>query len=367
MSKPPKILFLTLKIFSFTGGIERACRSLMKAIQEAGYALDTWSMYDPKDSLDERYGTLHGFEGFGGKRISFAWSVFNGAWKYDKVILSHINLLIFAKMIKILKPSTEIILWAHGIEVWRPISNWKKKFLQKHCKVWAVSNFTKQELMQRHYISEQHIKVLNNSLDPFFTAPSTFEKPDYLINRYGIAQDSFVLFTLTRLSSSEHRKNYDTVITSVLNLKEDFPNLIYIIGGKADAQEEARLMQIISQNGLEKKVKLIGFIDEQEITEHFLLADSFILPSSKEGFGIVFIEAATCGCQVIGGNIDGSTDALLNGELGQLINPNNEKEITNAIRKVLTLKGHRPEKQRELALEHFSFEKYQKKVKDLLN
>ncbi|RYG19396.1 MAG: glycosyltransferase family 1 protein [Chitinophagaceae bacterium] len=361
-------LFLTLKTFSFTGGIEKASRSLIFALQQhESIKLSTFSMYDITRDADGRYLAKSRFKGFGGKRFLFLYAVMVKALTTDRVILSHINLLLFGKLIKTLKPSAKIILWAHGIEVWREIPAWKKKFLQKHGEIWAVSNYTKQQMMARHQIGEQNIKVLHNTLDPFFKLPQQFQKPQALLNKYELKPDSFVLFTLTRLSATEHLKNYDLVIQAVKALVTEFPQIVYLIGGKADAAEHQRLTQIIKAADLDENIKLIGFIEETEIEEHYLLADCFVLPSKKEGFGIVLIEAAACGCQVIGGNVDGSTDALLNGELGQMVNPDSKEEIIHAIKTAIKNKStHFPEKQQNLAIENFGFEKYVEKVSRLI-
>jgi glycosyltransferase involved in cell wall biosynthesis len=78
----------------------------------------------------------------------------------------------------------------------------------------------------------------------------------------------------------------------------------------------------------------LGFIKEEELAQHFLLAGTYIMPSQNEGFGIVFIEAAFYGLNVVAGNMDGSKDALLNGQLGFLVNPNESREISQAILKL---------------------------------
>lgn len=364
-----KILFLTLHTFSLTGGIEKVCSAISNVIValkhkkkiESFYSL---SMYD--ESANTTYISSKNFKGYRGKRISFALAALKKGTNADIIILSHVNLLIFGWLIK-KTTRKRIILLAHGIEVWENLQNWKLKFLQKDCEIWAVSKFTAEQLMKQA-VPKSNIKVLNNCLDPFFRAPTAFDKPKNLLKRYQLTTDQPVLFTLTRMSHQEQYKGYDQVIESMVGLIKKYPNLHYILAGKADELEASRIKKLINKYDLQKHITITGFLPDEEINDHYLLADVFVMPSKGEGFGISFIEAAACGCMSIAGNIDGSVDALLNGELGKLVNPNDQTAITNAIDEVLSLPDRTKTSQilQEQCLKHFSFEKYQMKVYDLL-
>ncbi|MCJ0742454.1 glycosyltransferase family 4 protein [Pedobacter montanisoli] len=362
------VLFLTLKTFSFTGGIERACRTLIRALYLIkGNNVSIWSMYDHQSDLDDRYCNQVLFKGFASQKLSFSFSIIKNAFKFDQVILSHINLLIFGLFIKKLKPSAEIILWAHGVEVWRPLSSWKKRFLQQNATIWAVSSYTKEQLMLLHNIPASSIKVLHHSIDPFYHIPAHLDKPAQLLNTWKLNLSSYVFFTLTRLSSTEHKKHYDSVIRAISRLKTEHSDVMYFIGGKASDDEYLRLTHLIKECNVQDNVKLLGFIPENEITTHYLLANCFVLPSKKEGFGIVFTEAAISGCQIIGGNADGSTDALMNGKLGQLVNPEDEREIYQAMYNAIQKNDHQRAEQQKLALQYFSFEVFKENTQRLLN
>ena len=259
-------------------------------------------------------------------------------------------------------------MFAHGIEVWREISNWKTKFLQKQVEIWAVSEFTANELRNQHHIPAKNIKILHNCLNPNFEVPTTFDKPLDLFHRYRLDPTQPVLFTLTRISDSEKYKGYDIVINVLPDLIKSFPGLQYIISGKADWKERDRLVKLIKKWNLQDHVFLTGFVDYKELPKHFLLADCFVLPSKKEGFGIVFIESAACGCNVIAGNKDGSSDAVLGGELGMLVNPDDNVEVYEALLSVLRKPKTVADAKRiqKKCLEHFSFEKYKENVAGLL-
>lgn len=370
MKATKDVLFLTLRTFSLTGGIEKVNRALSKVLANLNSngkikSCQLISMYD--ELPDTSYTQPLKFAGFNGKRLQFAFKALHMGIKSDVIILSHINLLVFAWLIKKIRPNTSVILMAHGIEIWHKLSPWKTSFLKK-CEIWAVSRFTAEKMAKQHQLSNAKIKVLNNSLDPFFVLPATIEKPDYLLKKYHLDHTRHILFTLTRLSYAEQYKGYDRVLNVFAQLVQRYPDLHYILAGKADQQEQIRVQELIQTNGLEKHVTLAGYLPEEEVRDHYLLADAFVMPSSGEGFGISFIEATACGCPVIAGNKDGSTDALLDGKLGILIDPTNEQELVGAIIRLVE-NGRSIERALLLQQEcehHFGFKTYEKKVADLL-
>jgi glycosyltransferase involved in cell wall biosynthesis len=122
---------------------------------------------------------------------------------------------------------------------------------------------------------------------------------------------------------------------------------------------------LIEEVGLQSRVTLAGYVPEDELPAHFSLADLYIMPSSGEGFGIVFLEAMYYGLRVIAGNKDGSTDALLQGELGLLVNPSSVEEIQAAIEKLVAdPQIHQPCP--ELLNKHFSYGSYAANLNRLL-
>lgn len=364
------ILFLTLRVFSATGGIEKVSRQVGKALYELshGQAKDNFtvlSMYDDQKDINEKYFPASIFKGYAQNKWWFLINAILKGMQKDTVILSHINLLLAGYCIKLLSPKTKLVLMAHGIEVWEPLSSWKKRMLNKCDQLFTVSNFTKHKIMEKQGYPEHKLKVLNNCLDPFLPLPAQHEKQAILMERYQVSPGDIVLMTLTRLSSKEKYKGYDTVLYSVKELKAQYPTLKYLIGGKYDTAEKNRLDTIIGQLGLQEAIIFPGFIAEEELSAHFQMADIYIMPSKKEGFGIVFIEALYYGKPVIAGNKDGSADALCNGKFGLLVNPDESCEITNAIATVLADKNKYIPKLQEVT-DKFSFSVYKENLEALL-
>ncbi|HUC79703.1 MAG TPA: glycosyltransferase family 4 protein [Flavisolibacter sp.] len=361
-------LFLTLNTFSATGGIEKVCRAAGKALYEIAKEEDdkftVYSMYDNKEEIDERYFPGSVFKAFGGRKLSFAISALLKQRKPDIVLLSHINLLPVGFAIKKLSPKTKLVLIAHGIEVWAKLSGLKSRMLQSVDLFLPVSQYTGKMLQSVQGINAGKIQVLNNCLDPFLKNEENIEFQRKLLAKYKLSKENQILLTVTRLKHSEQYKGYDKVVTSLSTLKEKLPNLKYLIVGKYDLEEKARLNVIIEKEGLQDAVIFAGFVKDEELQAHFQLADAYIMPSTGEGFGIVFIEALYYGLPVIAGNKDGSVDALGGGEFGLLVDPTNEKEIMHAVHRVLENKcASIPEHQK--ILKRFGFETYKTNLKEL--
>ncbi|MBB6110904.1 Glycosyltransferase involved in cell wall bisynthesis [Mucilaginibacter lappiensis] len=371
MSK--KVLLLTLQTFSTTGGIQKMTRTLGYTLNQIAknnnWDFELWSAYDHAGDLMPEYLPSSNFKGFGINKLSFALKVLCKKFSFqDVVILSHINLAVIGFIIKIINPKCQVWLVAHGIEVWRPFSFIQKRFLKNCDRIICVSNYTKQQMLNWHHVDKDICIVLNNTIDPLMQLPATFSRPTNLLDRYQLNNSYPVVFTLTRMASTEKYKGHELVIEAIGKLKNKFPHIKYILSGKYDELEDVRINKLIANHDVSDQIILTGFIDEAELTDHFLLADLFVLPSKKEGFGIVFIEALACGLPVICGNADGSIDAIRNGELGKSVNTDNAAELYNCINESLAqpLTTTDREQLQKHSLRYFNQADYAHKLEELL-
>lgn len=371
-SEAGKVCFYNLDSFASMGGIEKFNRAMLLALNKLnreGFILsDAASMYD--STYENRYVPSGVYRMYGKSKFKFLLKEIQSISRYDVLIIGHINLSLLGLIAKLLNPNAKLILVAHGIEVWAKLSGVKKIFLQVCDNVWSVSQYTKTKLKEVNQVKESKVSIFHNTIDPFFSLPKTFLKPMHLYERHNINASDFVLFSLTRLSTYEKYKGYDNIIEIIPYLLNHIPNLVYFLAGKSDEAERLRIEALIEKTGVKNNVKLLGYINEVEVTAHYQLADIFILPSKKEGFGIVFIEAMVCGLPVIAGNKDGSVDALLNGQVGKLVNPDDKNEIIEAVIE-LYKKNAADRDSVRLELQHkivnqFGFDNYCQKLKQQL-
>jgi phosphatidylinositol alpha-1,6-mannosyltransferase len=219
-------------------------------------------------------------------------------------------------------------LWlqVHGIEIfWRALSALERRAVESATIVTAVSRHTRRRLLQRVGIEPARVKVLPNTVESQYQPGP---KPGYLLERHAVGGKK-VLLTVSRLDSVERYKGHDRVICTLPRLLEQHPDTIYLIVG--DGDDRPRLEKLALECGVAKNVQFTGSVPPEELPEYFRLADVFVMPSALEGFGIVFLEAMATGVRVIGGSQDGSRDALCDGALGTLVDPENGEELASAI------------------------------------
>jgi phosphatidylinositol alpha-1,6-mannosyltransferase len=367
LNSSPRILFITLDTFAHFGGIEKFNKNFLRALQQVSagnrFAATSYSLLD--GDADPDWFPPENYKGFNGYKISFLIRCFLKLASTDILILGHINLSPIAFAFKKIFPERRLILIAHGYEAWGKQKRFKKKCLETADQIWAVSTFTARQLASANAVSEDKIRIFPNTIGAGFNFPSDFRKPMELFPKYKIDASKKIILTITRLNSKESYKGYDTIIRLMPSLLKNIPGAVYIIGGKYDDEEYERLNKILREKGLGSNVILAGFIPEEDLLKYYLLADVFVLPSRKEGFGIVLIEAAACGLKVIAGNEDGSVDALANGTLGDLVSPTDEEAILKNMLHALLAPPLTDEEKRnnqEMVKDIFGFERFKTKL-----
>jgi phosphatidylinositol alpha-1,6-mannosyltransferase len=218
-------------------------------------------------------------------------------------------------------------LWVqvHGIEAWQELSFLHRRAAETAALVTSVSRYTRWRLLDWVGIDPARVKVLPNTVDRRFRPGP---KPDYLLDRHNV-RGKKVLMTVSRLAGSERYKGHDRVIRVLSRIRAAHPEVSYIIVG--DGDDRPRLAALAEQLGVHKHVHFAGLAAGKELVDYYCLADLVVMPSTGEGFGIVFLEAMACGVDVIAGNGDGSVDALGDGALGALIDPDNGEQLAATI------------------------------------
>jgi glycosyltransferase involved in cell wall biosynthesis len=332
-------------IFELKGGIQVYCAFLLQALEQVlpGSDRHVFLKNDAKATDDFHFNLQTKFNFVGQYKLSlfhtsiFALRVLYAALtkKPDLIICGHINFSPLAlQVFNLLKIPYWVII--HGVDAWTLTDKHKIKALKSASKIISVSQYTKNRVIQEQNMTPDLITLLPNTFD---AGKFTIQlKPQYLFDRYQLDSNNQIILTVTRLSQSDGYKGYDQIIQALPTIRQQIPNIHYLLVGKGDDRD--RIEKLIKDHHLQDFVTLTGFVPDHELNDHYNLCDVFAMPSKGEGFGIVYLEALACGKPTIGGNQDGAIDALCNGELGILIDPDNIDQIAQAI--VDILQGNHP-------------------------
>ena len=194
----------------------------------------------------------------------------------------------------------------------------------------ANSNFTK-NLAISLGVLEDKIIVINPGVDPVQELnKKSLEKVESLLKL-----KSPRLITVSRY---DKRKNHEKVIMALRNLKQIYPNIIYICIGYGD--EEENIKKLVKELNLEEQVMFFKDISNELKNSLVAKSNIFVMPSiiykkSVEGFGIAYIEAAQYGVPSLGGIDGGASDAIQHEKTGLICDGNNLDEIYSSINLML--------------------------------
>jgi len=253
------------------------------------------------------------------------------------------------KSLELIKSNKKKICLIHSKEINHKkgtrLNNRVLNVLNKIDHVVSNSNYTKNLAIELG-VKEEKIIVINPGVDPVSEIPKKdMDEAEKLFNG-----KSNRLITVSRF---DKRKNHEKVIMAVRNLKELYPNIIYICVGSGE--EEANIKKLVKELNLDNQVIFLKNITNNLKNALVAKSNVFVMPSiihnkSVEGFGIAFIEAAQYGVPSIGGKDGGESDAIINEKTGLICDGNNLDEIYTSIDNLL--KNHKYKDYGKFALEN---------------
>jgi glycosyltransferase involved in cell wall biosynthesis len=335
----PKIHFWAPGLSDFKGGIQVFSGFLLDALQTLypKVKYDVFLTHDrtwPLNLSPNVQFHTYGHWPMPLRTKAFAAAVIlQGLWQRPElVITTHLNFTLAAYQ---LKRIANIPYWtiAHGFEAWEINHPQLRQALQGADRILAVSQYTKDQLIQNVGIDPRQIEILPNTFHPdrFQIQPKSPE----LLKKHGLRIEQPVILTVNRLAAGESFHSYDQILQALPAIRQKVPNVHYVIVGTGD--DQPRLERLIHQDNLEDCVTLAGFVPDESLSDYYNLCDVFAMPSRLEGFGIVYLEALACGKPVIAG-LDGGLDALGHGELGVNLDP---EDIPRLAQELIAILQHR--------------------------
>ncbi len=193
--------------------------------------------------------------------------------------------------------------------------------------VLADSQATRQDLIDLYGTPPDKISVLYGGVDARFAPVEDRDIVQIVRARYGIGEGSFIL----SVGTVQPRKNYVRLVEALHRL--DRPDLrLVIVGGKGWLDDP--LYRRIEALKMEKQVRLLGFVRDEDLPTLYSTAEVFAFPSLYEGFGLPLLEAMACGVPVVASRTSSLPEVV--GEAGLLVDPHDVDGLADALTHVLS-------------------------------
>ena len=230
------------------------------------------------------------------------------------------------KSLELIKTDKKKYCLIHGKEINHPkgssLNKRVIKVLNNLEMVIANSQYTK-DLAINNGVTREKIKVINPGVNPV---------KELNKNSLGKVESLLKVKTprLITVSRFDKRKNHEKVIMALRNLKQQYPDIVYICIGYGN--EEHNLKKLVQELDLNSQVMFFKDISNDLKNALVAKSDIFVMPSiihktSVEGFGIAYVEAGQYGVPSLGGKDGGASDAIDHNKTGLICDGNNLDDI----------------------------------------
>ncbi|WFN36767.1 glycosyltransferase family 4 protein [Methanomicrobium antiquum] len=334
-----KIAFVYDVIYPYVkGGAEKRIYELSLSLVKSGHEVHIFGMkYWDGSSVIEKEGVIyHGVcrpkELYVKGRRSFFQAVYFSVFLFFPLLREKFDIIdcqafpyfpVFTSLlVSVLKKTPLVVTWH---EFWGDywyeyigFSGVFGKFTERICAVLsknqiAVSDLTADRLKKRNCLlhnSHQHVCVVPNGVNKIRIS-------DVMPS----AESCDILFAGRLIAS----KNVDLILRSLVLVKNKLPFVKAVIIG--DGPEINSLKSLSAKLDISENVSFKGFLeDELLVFSAMKSAKVFVLPSTREGFGIVAIEAMACGISVVTvrSNSNAAASLIKDGEDGIITDPDPE-------------------------------------------
>lgn len=192
----------------------------------------------------------------------------------------------------------------------------------------AVSNASRGRLVDFLGLAEDRVSVVPNAVDLARFDRDTVSARAELRARYGLDERAFVIGAVARLRP---QKGVTHLVQAMATVAARFPDARALIVG--DGELRADLEAQASALGIADRFRFVGH--QTDVVAHLAAMDLFVLPSLYEGMPLAVLEAMAAGLPVVATAVDGTPEAVIDGETGYLVPAGDTPALAAAIVRVL--------------------------------
>lgn len=286
-----------------------------------GYCL---SLNDSTEALQRHPATPGNLDCWGADRskkrlISYA---ITSMPKTDALFVGHLGAGPVAYAMKLIRRVRDYYVILHGIEAWKRVSALDRRALMGAKKIIATTRYTAEECGRHNAIPADRFTVIPLCADERPVTPS----PDFQLN------GDFKLLCVARQDAAERYKGIEHVFAALAHLRPSHPGIHFNLVG--DGNDQPRLKALAQEMGVQENVTFWGRLSDGDLAAAYQQCDVYVMPSSREGFGIVFLEAMRHGKPCIGGNHGGTRDVIEHGRSGYLVEYGDVEALTRYLREL---------------------------------
>jgi phosphatidyl-myo-inositol dimannoside synthase len=315
---PARVLLLTPDLHG-ADGVSCVTRQIARAVAAApGIRPDIWALSDearPDLCGDEVPGTVRSAAGHRARFVR--WTLERAALDCRGllVIVSHARLAPLS--LPLVARGARLAIYLHGVEVWRPLRRLERTAFRRASALVGNSRYT--------------IRMFQTT-NPEFARAAVAHCPPGVVPVAVAAQPAPsrepVVLTVGRLWAEERYKGHDRLLDIWPKVLEEVGSARLVIVG--DGDDRPRLAQRIVAAGLQESIHLLGRVPRRQLDELYGTCDLFVMPSAREGFGLVFLEAMSAARPCIGA-IGAASEIIVPGVTGVLVDAHDPRGLRDAV------------------------------------
>ncbi len=234
-----------------------------------------------------------------------------------------------------------LVLTAHGTDLmgydkWPKLRSYAETAMDACSAVISISKDNCELLEERFPQYKEKIVMMRNGYDPGVFYPEDVTREEVL-GKYGVDPADYEGRKIVSFAGKlAHFKGVDVLLDAIAIYETMEPATLTLIVG--DGDERDALHAQAKELGLQT-VRFLGSVDQQALRYLYNIADVSLVPSRREPFGLVAIEAMACGIPVIATNQGGLPD-FVNDSVGALCAPEDAEDLARTILATLEREEH---------------------------